>query len=259
MTEETLQNIYGIGPVVAKQLILKLSRLGLIAEGKNYTEKELRSILKDRRIFDNLHVSTKVDLLYLPIKIIPRDLIHIIDGEMRKYLRNIKFDIAGSYRREKPYSRDVDIVISKGRQGAVIVDQVINILNRKSKFIYVHPPYARGLDKATVLMEILVPITLRHLPEIRGKMTKNKRVRVKVDIFICEPDEYIFTLMFATGSGDFNVRMRSVAKRKGYLLNQRGLYKKIGDNILKKIPIKNEKKIFEILNIEYKTPDQRIK
>ncbi|MEO0260081.1 MAG: hypothetical protein ABIM77_05000 [candidate division WOR-3 bacterium] len=65
------------------------------------------------------------------------------------------------------------------------------------------------------------------------------------------PEEYkdsweSFSL-YLIGSGKFNVWLRGIAKRKGFLLNQYGLYKRDKWEIV----ARKEKEIFEILGIEF--------
>lgn len=50
--------------------------------------------------------------------------------------------------------------------------------------------------------------------------------RVKVDVWSCFPKEYPF-FRLAYGAGrEYNVRIRAVAKSRGYLLNNHGIYHK---------------------------------
>jgi len=255
--EEELQKIYGIGPVVATDIILKLLKFGLIDRDSTHlpNEEKLRHLLFDNRIFNDLPIAAQVDILYHPIKDIPRDIIHVMDGELHKYLHGIKFEVAGSYRRGKLVSHDIDIVLVKGKKGANIIDSFISAINSRSNALHIYPPFARGEDKISVLFELTVPIELQFIPLIEDKMTTTKKVRMKVDIFLCEKKDFIYTLLFAIGSGAFNVRMRAVAKKRGYLLNQHGLFdRKTG----KQIPLKNEKELFKFLRMTYKTPEERV-
>jgi DNA polymerase/3'-5' exonuclease PolX len=241
--EELLQTIYGIGPINSKKIEEKLLRLNL---GSDNIE-QLRHNLKDSRIFPDLQIITQVDLLYNPLKLIPRDIIYIIEDELKKYF-NGKFEIAGSFRRNKLFSRDVDLVMVKQTN---IIHNLINSINNNSKHLYIYKPYA-GEEKISIIFEILVPVHLRK--KLRKYMTTTKKVRIKTDIFLCESSEYIYTLLFATGSGDFNVRMRAIAKNQGYLLNQKGLFDK---KTMEKIKIKNEKEIFSLLNMPFQLPEFR--
>ncbi len=53
--------------------------------------------------------------------------------------------------------------------------------------------------------------------------------------------------LYLIGSGKFNVWLRSIAKRKGYLLNQYGLFKRDNNERI----TSKEEEIFQILNIEF--------
>lgn len=73
----------------------------------------------------------------------------------------------------------------------------------------------------------------------------------------CIPDEYqnsweTFAL-YLTGSGAFNIWMRSIARAKGYLLNQYGLYEKESNKLVST----TEKEIFELLGIDFIDPEIR--
>jgi DNA polymerase beta len=258
--EEILQNLYGVGPATAKSIIIQLHDIFTGFES-NINEEKVRKILKSHKnIFDSLPVATKIDLLYNPIKIIPREFITIIDQELHKYCKNIKFTIAGSYRRGKLTSRDIDLVVlSKGKN---TIDKLIADINDNSKIVHIDPPFASGPNKITTLFEIDVnnfaDLLKGYAPRQLIRADNHTKVRVKIDIFITNADEYIFALLFATGSGIFNVRMRAVAKKKNMLLNQRGLFRKVGDK-LEQIPIKTEQEIFSILGMKYREPKDRIK
>jgi DNA polymerase/3'-5' exonuclease PolX len=230
MLIKKLTSLYGVGPVQAESLRRKLLQTFTPKELEKMSENEVRNHLKRAAFFNDLHTATKIDLLYKPLKEIPRNVITMLEKEMKKYLSAAQFDIAGSYRRGKSMSHDIDIVM--------LNDVDIMKINR-SDVIYAHPPYAKGAHKITQLMDV-------------GKS------RVKVDIFLTTQREYMFALLFAIGSGQFNIRMRSIAKRKGFLLNQHGLYKKDCEGKLVRIAVKTEKDLFKKLNIKYIEPKERV-
>jgi DNA polymerase/3'-5' exonuclease PolX len=226
---EYIKELHGIGEVSAKKIYAKIKKFGINAKS---TRSRVRTVL--RKIADELPVSAQADLRYNPDGEIPRQIIEILDSSLRANLKGIKFEIAGSYKREKPISHDIDIVISRGtRDLSTIWDKIRNI-DGTIKF---EEPYARGESKIATFVNIV------------GEWV------AKVDIFITQPADYVFMLLYATGSGSFNIRMRALAKRKGYLLNQKGLYdKKTG----KKMPLKNEKEIFKFLGMKFKKPKDRV-
>lgn len=237
---EKLTKIYGIGPAIAKQYIhdgINGVKLDL--------DKPIRAQLKKKKIFPHLSMATQADLRWNPSRRIQRTVIEKIDKEFKKLLPGIKFQIAGSYRRKKPYSRDIDLIIS-APSNKTTIEHWNNFLARikKSSLIKFVEVFAQGADKVSSVLSFTPP---------------GHKINIKVDVFFTDPSEYMFMLLYATGSGKFNVRMRATAKRKGYLLNQHGLFQKISSTILKRIPVKTEHDLFKKLGITFLEPSKRIK
>jgi len=202
--EQKLKSIQGIGDNLVNELIKK----GV---------KSKKDLLK-KEIFTTLPISTQYYLKYKPKPISKEDISKIDFGMLNRYT------IAGSYRRQKPVSSDIDIIIFHSIKNA------LKQLQTKYK-LYV---YSYGESKASFIMTI-------------GKSN------VKVDIFRTTHVEYPFMLLYLTGPQLFNIRVRARAKGLGYLLNQYGLYKNG-----KFIKCKNEKEILDKLNITWKEPHLRI-
>uniref|UniRef100_A0A7C6EE25 DNA polymerase beta thumb domain-containing protein n=1 Tax=candidate division WOR-3 bacterium TaxID=2052148 RepID=A0A7C6EE25_UNCW3 len=75
----------------------------------------------------------------------------------------------------------------------------------------------------------------------------------RIEIYGAQKDDWESQLLYLYGSGNFNIMMRALAKRKGYLLNQYGLFdRKTNQRITTK-----EKKIFELLGLNWIPPEQR--
>ena len=84
---------------------------------------------------------------------------------------------------------------------------------------------------------------------------KNKTVTARrIDIRFIPYDSYGASVLYFTGSKNFNTKMRSHALSKGYSLNEYGL-KRLKDNVF--IPCKTEEEVFEILKYPYKKPTER--
>ena len=75
----------------------------------------------------------------------------------------------------------------------------------------------------------------------------------RIDIRIIPLESYYSALLYFTGSKDFNKQMRLNAITMDYTLNEYGLYDENG----KMFKVKSEKDIFDLLNMEYITPDKR--
>lgn len=234
------------------------------------TMKQLRSTLikLPQSEFAKLPIAAQADLLFQPTHRIPRSVITVVDNEFKKHANGIRFDIAGSYRREKPQSGDLDIVISaRGAEKRKTWDIFMHRINSRSHNVHIMQPFAGNEDKITVLFRVQLTNELKsdvydllEQHHNRSRITKENAVYIKADIFLTRPDEYVFALLFATGSGKFNVRMRRLAKIRGYLLNQRGLYRRTADKsgILQLVPIKNEHEVFDLLNMRYLLPKDRV-
>jgi len=217
-----LKKILGIGDEKAKMLINE----GL----KNIND------LKLKKWQDKLSEETKIYLSNTPEKPIP-----FLDiQKIEKLIKKLKFklEFVGSYRRKKINSNDIDIMIISDDE--LILDKFLLALNKLTKnkiFLY-----SKGPDKMSLIIDT-------------EKITSEKHI-YKIDVFRCSIELYIPMLLYSTGSKEFNIKMRSIAKRKGYLLNQNGLFNK---NSQKKIDnLKSEKDYFDFLEMEYKLPEDRI-
>jgi DNA polymerase/3'-5' exonuclease PolX len=228
-----------MGPVTAKKLYKILVDSGLIIPGTNYSKEEILTILKKPAVFDTLPSATRADIEFNPDEDIPREVIELLDTELHKFFK-ARFEIAGSYKRLKPICHDVDIVISRGANKTTgpVWDKMYAALS-KSKIANFEKPHAQGEGKIGTFANIWMP--------------NGRKYTAHVDIFITPPEEYVFMLLYAIGSGTFNIRMRYLAKRRGYLLNQKGLFKN-GKRIL----LKTEKQIFKFLGIKYRDPKDRV-
>lgn len=201
-----LAKIHGIGMQRAKELAKKISSV-----------QELYNIMND------LPLETQLWLKYKPLELIPRELI----DEFKKKLK-IKATLAGSYRRGKPYSHDIDLI--------VVSDLNMKDIVKKIGKIYV---YSIGDDKASGLIKV---------------QWDGKYHYVKLDIMKTTEVDYPYFLLYLTGSREHNIYMRQEAKKKNMLLNQTGLYKR--PNMVK-LKAKTEEDIFKHLSIKYKNPRLR--
>ena len=129
-----------------------------------------------------------------------------------------KIAIAGSIRRKEKNPVDIDIVlIPKNKQ------KIVDYLGTKGK-------YLQGGDKR---------VSFR----IQG---------VKTEIYYADQENWGAMLMAYTGPAGSSIGLRVLAKRKGYLLNQYGLF-----HNRRRIAGKTEKSIYKALNKKYKSPELR--
>lgn len=75
----------------------------------------------------------------------------------------------------------------------------------------------------------------------------------KIEIYGANKDDWESQLLYLYGSGTFNIMMRAIAKRKGFLLSQYGLFnRKTGKRVTTR-----EKKIFRLLGLHWLPPEKR--
>jgi DNA polymerase/3'-5' exonuclease PolX len=198
----------------------------------------------------------KVGLKYYEdiLERIPRSEIDEFGGVFRSVFQEVvkgkpeseknAFEIVGSYRRGALQSGDIDVIIT-GKTGTNF-KEFIDKLKETGIILEI---LSRGLTKCLVIGKLLSP--------------SGKKAR-RIDFLFTTPEEYPFSVLYFTGSKIFNTVMRGHALTMGYSLNEHGLHKM---NKTEKKAVKGEKvshvflderSIFDFLNMEYKSPEQRI-
>jgi DNA polymerase/3'-5' exonuclease PolX len=222
------QKINKINEKKIKQQQLKSSLIEIAGIGQTKADELIKNGLKSmgelqqKKWQDQLTDGTKLLMKYKPLRKIPRAYIQKIESRLIGFKHSTK--LVGSYLRHKPYSRDIDIMIVSDKKK--ILDEYVKYLTDVANFKSIHI-YAQGVDKMSLLV-------------------KFKNTYLKIDVFVSTVDQQYAMLLYSTGSKEFNIKMRSIAKKQGYLLNQRGLSK---SNVI--IPVKSEKDIFKKLHMDY--------
>lgn len=132
-----------------------------------------------------------------------------------------RVEVAGSVRRRKPYPRDIDLVLIPS-------------------------------DPWNLSHEIagLGPVSL--------KGDKLKRVNyngVQVDIYYSTPETWATLLLIRTGSAENNIRLASLAKKRGWHLaaSGDGLFNERGERIAGD----TERSIYDALGVPWQEPEER--
>lgn len=246
---EQLRHIRDIGVKKARELI---------SVYKIYSIDELKDKVANGKII--LTNNQEIGLKYYD------DLIHKIPySEMKKIDvlfqsigssidKKMKIIIAGSYRRKRPASSDIDVIIAHPN---------VNTTDDFNKFDNYLQLFINVLKNKKIIVEELKmgSLTQKKIPksynvEILVKPSFSAYVR-KVDVKYYPLDDLIPALLYFTGGKEFNIRMRKIAMRKGYLLNQYGLFKIGSRGEMNKIIIHSENDIFKIIGIPYIPPEKR--
>jgi DNA polymerase/3'-5' exonuclease PolX len=187
---------------------------------------------------EQLPIEARMFLELKPVTRIPRHVIQEIDRRIQACTAQynhthakqpVQMLITGSYRRQRPFSSDVDICYTaKQSQGIdlalLILRQCFGVENLRV--------YSQGPDKCSMILI--------------GK------INVKLDIWHVTPENSAAMILYSTGSKEHNILMRQRAKKLGLLLNQEGLFR---DG--KRLPLLTEREYFEALQMKYKEPHER--
>jgi DNA polymerase/3'-5' exonuclease PolX len=164
-------------------------------------------------------------------------------AELGRYVRtrlllldpDIILEVAGSYRRGHSDSGDVDILISnRARYDDSLLHMLAASLADDPNYIVA---LINGKERLTFLYN------------------SNGVVR-QIDVLNIAYSTYYAALLYFTGSWEFNEAMRGRAKREGYKLNQRGLYRLTRGRLVL-VPTASEEEIFRIIGLLYVNPQGR--
>ena len=244
-------NIYGIGPIKAKELVTKKNIITLEqlrAQQDNIQENKLPL----------LNTKQKIGLKYYEdlLKRIPRTEIEefkeLLTQNFSETLiensethENNSFEIVGSFRRNKSDSGDIDLIITSYNNNKSIFENFIKKLTAKHIVIEL---LSKGETKCLTI----------------GKLLKDNAIPRRIDFLYSLPNEYAFSILYFTGSKEFNTAMRQHALNVDLTLNEHGFHKMSTSNSTRnkeeKITkfFKSEKDIFDFLCMEYKEPHERI-
>ena len=222
-------NIWGVGPEFAKKLIDK----------KIYNIKELKNAIKEKRII--LNEQQLIGLKYyndLNIKI-PRDEITEYTNILKELIKknNITLYNAGSYRAHKKESGDYDLIVSFKKDTLENVNNYFYNLLINNNII--REVLSMGLSKSIFIIKI-----------------DNYKYYRKMDVAFIEEKYLAFYLLYFGSGREFSKRIRGIASKQGYKLNEKGLFYKNGKRV--DFNPKEEREIFDFLKIPYVCPEKRL-
>jgi len=221
-----LLRITGIGPVKAKKLIDDGYTLQKLLD---YDVSTLTGVLTHHQLLGVKHFH---DLE----KRIPYSEIKKIEGYLKSRTKQ-DLVICGSYRRKKETSGDVDVLIYNGDGLRTFLNALV-----KDKFLVDH---LTSLEKSTT--------------KYMGMCRYGNTVR-RIDIRFIPIEHLPSALLYFTGSGEFNKRMRKEALKCGYTINEYGIYKLDTEgNKGDLVHVSNEEDIFKVIGMDYLEPHLRVK
>ena len=129
-------------------------------------------------------------------------------------------EVAGSLRRKRETVKDIDILVISSKPSKVM-DSFVKFDNVKKIIV-------KGPTKSSVMAK-------------QG---------IQVDLRIVDKESFGSALMYFTGSKDFNITLRQFAVRRGYKINEYGIFK-INNSKETKIAGETEEEIFDLFNMQH--------
>ena len=219
MGPETLKKLHKELGINTREDLLEALDSGNVEELKGFGEKTVENL---RQGLSQARKSSKRILLAEALEIVE---------ELRETLSKCKeikkLEFAGSVRRMKETIGDIDILATAKRADGVKVLDYFTSLPGIRKVL------ARGGTKAIVVVE---------------------QMNLQVDMRLVNDNQWGAALLYFTGSKDHNIHLRTIAKDRGYKINEYGLYDNRND---KKITGETEEAMYKQLGLSWIPPEMR--
>ncbi|OGI14391.1 hypothetical protein A3K63_02020 [Candidatus Micrarchaeota archaeon RBG_16_49_10] len=222
---ESLNAVESLGPKKIKLLYQRLGVRNVEHLSKAAKEAKIRGLpgfgeLSESKILQSLgNVSSNK-------RRFPREEVVPIAEMIRKKLQSMnvveKVEVVGSYRRKKETVGDLDILVVSSSPSEVM-DAFLNIDG-------IDHTIGEGEKKASLVLD-------------NG---------LQVDLRVVGAESYGAALIYFTGSKYHNIRLRKIAIKKGYKLNEYGLFK--GDEM---VAGSTEEEVYRELGLDYIDPENR--
>jgi DNA polymerase/3'-5' exonuclease PolX len=242
-----LESLVGVGRSKALELydkgattIKKLKQM--IKKGEIEVNEKIELGLKYYGKFEGNIPRAEIDSIYKIIGKIIKKMNKGLDDK-HKYI----FEVCGSYRREKPTSGDIDVLVSK----LDMKDNSKDETNHLEIFIHTLKEKIKENEEKPLLVDDITDkkFETKYMGFLKYKNNPARRI----DVRFVSYESYYSALLYFTGSADLNKKMRSIAKGKGLKLSEYGLFKTDGT----KLKITSEEDFFKELDLEYIPPKFR--
>ncbi len=132
-------------------------------------------------------------------------------------------------------------------------NEIVKVANRRLKAKRIKFAFGGSWARKEKTCGDLDLLVLEKDKELVRQLLRGIKGFERIEIYGAKRDDWESQLLYLYGSGTFNILMRSLAKRKGYLLSQYGLFdRKTNQRITT-----NEKKIFKQLGLDWIPPEER--
>jgi len=222
--------IPGLGPKTVKHIYDEL-KIDTIDKLERAAKKGKLRVLEGLREKTEENILRGIELLKKGSERITFNVAWEVAEGFIEQLKKIKevqtVEVAGSLRRRKSTIRDVDILVISSKPSLV--------MDKFTKLSMVSEVIAKGKTKSSII---------------------EKNNNMEVDLRVLDKKSFGSALVYFTGSKEFNIKLRQLAMRKGYKVNEYGVFStKTKKETL--VAGKTEKEIFTLMKMVYIPPELR--
>ena len=260
---ELLMGIYGVGPTIARRWV---------GEGVRTLEDALAR--PDLTPQQRIGIEHYKDFNTKMPRAETQQHFEIVKATMQKLDKDVIAECMGSYRRKEEFCGDIDIIITlpiglePDREKAlvrlreVLLNAIVILAKQGFLTCALTGPEPQAYDYN--VPRIIDAVGFFDKWYGASTVPSNHGVWRRIDLLIVPPDEIGAARLYFTGNGLFNRTIRLLAQHKGFSLSQHGLFRdvargkrreKLSEGVL--VESKSEHRIFEILEIPYREPEDR--
>lgn len=216
MGPKTAQKLYHKLGVKSVKDLERAAKAHKISKLPGFGEKSEKDIIEGIKLY-------KARGPRKPYAVVKKQADKLVESMRKTRLAN-KIVIAGSLRRKKQVIGDIDLL--------AISKQPEKLMDKFTKLSSVKRVLAKGKTKSTIIL-------------------KNN---IQVDLRVIGKDSYGAALLYFTGSKQYNISLRKLASKKGYKLNEYGLFNRKTNEF---VAGKTEKEILNVLGEKWLSPEKR--
>ena len=225
-----VMDINGFGPATLKVLHEKMkvnTKEELITALNNDALKKIKGFGEQRVE----HLKRALKIFPSPYRMLLQDALkigHEIVDAIKQMPGVDAAVLAGSLRRKKATIGDIDIIVMA------------------------HAGYRKKITDSLVRLPQVNKVLARGTTKVSLVLKKNS---VQVDIRLVNADEFGAALLYFTGSKEHNIKLRTIARNKGFKINEYGIFD-VHTN--KKMAGATEEEMYAFLGMRYIPPEQRL-
>ena len=230
---DELTSVFGIGVKIANKYMNDFN-IKNITELKEAHDKSIIKLTDEMLIGLKYVDDLKYRISYIDIKNIES----VLKNLLKQYYPELIMKICGSYRRVRETSGDIDILLTC--KEPICNDYLRKVVNLLTEEAY-----------------LVDHLTKKGLTKYMGICHLFNGQYVRIDIRYIKYDSFAPALLYFTGSGELNRKMRELANTQGYTINEYGVYKYVDKKKGDEIRVKTEKDIFDLIGMKYLNPIER--